>query len=75
MIVGALSVILAFGIPITAIITSHIQKQTKMQQEMLKDRLELEKLKHENYLIETEKMRLELEKIRLENPKDEIKLM
>jgi hypothetical protein len=28
---------------------------------MIKDELELEKLKHENYLIETEKLRLELQ--------------
>ncbi|WP_301335728.1 hypothetical protein [Bacillus sp. FJAT-27445] len=42
---------------------------------MVKDQLELEKLKHENYLIETEKMRLELEKTLLATPKDETKLI
>ena len=42
---------------------------------MLKDELELEKLRHENYLIETEKMKLELEKIKIGSPKDDIKFM
>lgn len=43
---------------------------------MVQDQLELEKLKHQNYLIETEKMRLELEKqIQLEAPKDKTKLI
>ena len=32
-----------------------------------KDMLELEKIKHENYLLETEKLRLELEKMKLTN--------
>ncbi|MFJ7725972.1 hypothetical protein ACIQXV_07385 [Neobacillus sp. NPDC097160] len=62
-----------FGIPIVAILTGHFQKQSKMKANMIKDELELEKLKHENYLIETEKMKLELEKIKLDQPKNEIK--
>lgn len=73
MIVPVISVIMIFGIPIIAILTSHFQKQTKMKAEMIKDELELEKLKHQNYLIETEKMKLELEKIALNQPKDEIR--
>jgi len=59
---GLVAVIMIFGIPIVAIVTTHLQKQSKIKAEMLKDQLELEKLKHENYLIETEKMKLELEK-------------
>lgn len=35
---------------------------------MIKDEIELERLKHENYLLETEKMKLELSK--LESPLD-----
>jgi len=71
---GIIAVILIFGaIPITGIITGHFQSQSKIKAKMLKDELELEKLKHENYLIETEKMKLELEKIKLDQPKDEIK--
>jgi hypothetical protein len=60
---GAISVIMIFSIPIIAIFTNHFQKQAKIQRDMLKDQIELEKLKHANYLIETEKMRLELEKM------------
>jgi hypothetical protein len=60
---GAISVIMIFSIPIIAILTNHFQKQAKIKRDMLKDQIELEKLKHANYLIETEKMRLELEKM------------
>lgn len=55
-----------FSIPIIAIITSHLQKQSKIKNDMLKDELALEKLKHENYLIETEKLKLELEKMKVD---------
>jgi hypothetical protein len=67
---GTITVILVFSIPLVAIITSHFQKQTKMKQEMLKDELELERLKNQNYLIETEKMKLELEKMTIEQKSD-----
>ena len=74
---GTIAVIMVFGIPITAIITGHFQKQSKIKANMLKDELELEKLKHINYLAETEKMKLELEKMRIGtgSPKDEIKFL
>lgn len=68
---GIIAVIMVFSIPIIAIVTSHFQKQAKIKQAMLKDQLELEKLKHENYLIETEKMRLQLEQMSL--PEDKFK--
>ncbi|MEH7480724.1 hypothetical protein V7157_06355 [Neobacillus drentensis] len=72
---GTIAVIMVFGIPITAIITSHFQKQSKIKANMLKDELELEKLKHINYLAETEKMKLELEKMKIGSPKDEMKFL
>jgi len=62
---GTIAVIMIFSIPIIAIITGHFQKQSKIKREMLKDELELEKLKHENYLIETEKIKLELEQMQI----------
>lgn len=65
---GLVAVILFFSIPIIAIVTNHFQIQSKMKHKMIKDELKLEKLKQENYLIETEKMRLELEQ-RLQQPK------
>lgn len=63
---GIIAVIMIFSIPIIAIITSHLQKQSKIKNDMLKDELALEKLKHENYLIETEKLKLELEKMKVD---------
>ncbi len=36
----------------------------KIKSQRVKDELELEKLKHENYLLETDKMRLELEQMK-----------
>ncbi|USK62123.1 hypothetical protein [Peribacillus asahii] len=62
---GTIAVIMIFSIPIITIITGHFQKQSKIKREMLKDELELEKLKHENYLIETEKIKLELEQMQI----------
>ena len=63
---GTIAVIMIFSIPIIAIVTNHFQKQSKVKQEMIKDQIKLEKLKHENYLIETEKMRLQLEQMNQE---------
>jgi hypothetical protein len=65
---GVISVIMVFSIPIIAILTSHSQKQTKLKHRMLIDEIELEKLKQQNYLIETEKMKIELEKMKIEGP-------
>jgi hypothetical protein len=73
MIIGVIAVTLIFGLPIVGIITSHFEKQSKIKHEMIKDQLQLEKLKNENYLIETDKMRLELEKMKIDQPKHEIK--
>jgi hypothetical protein len=69
---GTIAVIMIFSIPIIAILTGHYQKQSKIRFKMVQQELELEKLKHQNYLIETERMRLELEKMKLDEPKDKI---
>ncbi|MGG3448799.1 hypothetical protein [Domibacillus aminovorans] len=71
---GLVAVIMVFTIPIVAIITDHFQKQSKIQRDILKDQLELEKLKHENYVIETERLKLELKQIELHDVKDESNL-
>ncbi|MCM3567151.1 hypothetical protein [Neobacillus mesonae] len=68
--IGLVAIVMTFGIPIVAILGGFSLKKTKLKAEMLKNQLELEKVKHENYLIETEKMRLELEKMKIESPKD-----
>ncbi|MGV3466651.1 MAG: hypothetical protein ACO1OT_15350 [Heyndrickxia sp.] len=58
--------ILALSIPIVAIITDHFEKKAKIKTNFMKEQLELEKLKHENYLLETQKLKLELEKMQIE---------
>jgi hypothetical protein len=70
MLIAIVTVVMIFSIPIIAILTDHFQKSAKYKQAMLKDELELEKLKHENFVIETEKMKLELERMKLDRPKD-----
>ncbi|MFS0638853.1 hypothetical protein AB1K84_23455 [Mesobacillus foraminis] len=69
---GSIAVIMVFSIPIVAIMTSHFQKQAVIKRDMLKDQLELEKIKQENYLIETEKMRLELEQMKRGQNREEV---
>lgn len=69
---GTIAVIMVFSIPIIAILTSHYQKQSKIRFKIVQQELELEKLKHQNFLMETERMKLELEKMKLDEPKDKI---
>ncbi|WRP08638.1 hypothetical protein U9J35_10905 [Rossellomorea aquimaris] len=72
---GTIAVIMIFSIPILGIITDHFQKQSKLKQKMIEDQLELEKLKHENFVIETQKMRLELEQMKLQGPKEKTQIL
>ncbi|TQR20743.1 hypothetical protein [Psychrobacillus vulpis] len=67
---GTIAVILIFSIPILGTITSHFEKKAKINAEVVKDQLELEKLRHENFIIETEKMKLQLEQMKLESSKE-----
>lgn len=64
---GFAAVVLVFCIPITAIITNHFQKLAKLKQGRIKEELQLESLKHENFLLETEKLRLELQIMQKKN--------
>ncbi|MFA1714929.1 hypothetical protein ACIQWQ_23990 [Peribacillus frigoritolerans] len=72
---GIITVVMIFSIPIIAILTSHFEKQSKNKHKMLQVELELEKLKHENFLMETEKMRLELDQMKSEQKRDEPRLL
>ncbi|CAH0300556.1 hypothetical protein ABGT24_09255 [Peribacillus frigoritolerans] len=72
---GIITVVMIFSIPIIAILTSHFEKQSKNKHKMLQVELELEKLKHENFLMETEKMRLELDQMKFEQKRDEPRLL
>ncbi len=65
---GIIAVVMVFSIPIIAIVTSHFQKVATIKRDMVQDELKLEQLRHQNYLMETEKMKLELEKMKLEEP-------
>ncbi|MGD6858235.1 hypothetical protein [Bacillus infantis] len=65
---GLVTVVMIFSIPLVAIVTNHFQSLAKTKVKIVEKELELEKLKHENYLIETQKMRIELEKMKLEGP-------
>ncbi|MBT2581316.1 hypothetical protein [Planococcus sp. ISL-109] len=64
---GLVAVIMIFSIPLVAILSDFVLKQKKMKQKTLQMELELEKLKHDNYVIETQKLRLELEQMKLQD--------
>lgn len=66
---GLIAVVMIFSIPLLGILTSHFQTQTKLKNKMIESEIELEKLKHENFVIETQKMRLQLEQLKLEDAK------
>ncbi|MCZ2257887.1 hypothetical protein [Sporosarcina sp. G11-34] len=57
---------LVMAVPITAIITDHKRRMAKIRGESIREEIELEKLKQQNFIIETEKMKLELEKMKLD---------
>lgn len=64
---GLVAVIMVFSIPLVAIWTDYLTKKKEMHQRALETELELEKLKHDNYVIETQKLRLELEQMKLDD--------
>ncbi|GER70904.1 hypothetical protein BpJC7_22070 [Weizmannia acidilactici] len=68
---GMVTVVLIFSVPIIAVITNFFKDRQKIKLQVLEKELELEKLKNENFLLETEKMKLELQKMELDRPKEE----
>ncbi|MBS4198105.1 hypothetical protein KHA93_00325 [Bacillus sp. FJAT-49732] len=60
------------SIPILGIITDHLRSSANIKGKFIQDQLELEKMKHQNYLLETEKLKLELERMQLESSKEEV---
>jgi len=64
LVLGIVTVVMV--VPIVAILTEHKQKAAKISVELIREEIELEKLKQQNFIIETEKMKLELEKMRLD---------
>lgn len=63
---GTLTIIMIFSIPLVAIIGGYWLKHSEMKHQWIEKEQELEKIKHENFILETEKLRLELEKMKLE---------
>ncbi|MEK5037797.1 hypothetical protein [Sporosarcina sp. FSL K6-3457] len=64
---GAIIIVaIVMTIPITAIITDHNRRVVKLKAEFIRDEIELEKLKQQNFIVETEKMKLELERMKLD---------
>lgn len=59
--IGLVAVVMVFSIPLTAIWTTHLRKSQKVKLIIVKDEIELEKLKYNNFLLETEKMRIDLQ--------------
>ncbi|WP_026584126.1 hypothetical protein [Bacillus sp. J33] len=72
---GTIAVVMIFSIPIISILTFHKQRLAKIKHNMIKDEITLEKLKQENFLLETEKMKLELEQMKLESTQDKTKII
>ena len=66
MLTAVLIVGIVMSVPITAIITDHNRRIVKIKAEIVRDEIELEKLKQQNFIVETEKMKLELEKMKLD---------
>lgn len=63
--VGLIAVVMGLSIPLSAVVLNHVRGNQNLKAKMLKDELELERLKHENFVAETEKMRLELQQMQL----------
>ena len=59
--IGIVAVVMVFSIPLSAIWTTHLRKTRKEKALIVKDEIELEKLKYDNFILETEKMRIELQ--------------
>ena len=53
---GTIAVIMIFSIPIIAIVSDHLKSNTKQKAKMLATELEIEKVKQQNFIAETEKV-------------------
>lgn len=72
---GVIAIVMIFSIPLTAIITTHFRSLAKIKKQAIESEIELEKLKHENYVIETQKLRIELEQLKLEDARKDQQLL
>ena len=61
MFIATIAILAGCAIPITAIVTSHLRGQKKIQVQLLEKEIELEKARLLVFEKETEKLQLELE--------------
>lgn len=59
--IGLIAVVMIFSIPLSAIWSTHLRKSQNIRAQIVKDEIELEKLKYDNFLLETERMRIDLQ--------------
>ncbi|AOV07145.1 hypothetical protein [Sporosarcina ureilytica] len=71
---GIIIVGMVMAIPITAILTDHKRRIARIQQDIVQEQIELEKIKQKNFIIETEKMKIELEQMKLEHHSEQKEL-
>ncbi|HLU22997.1 hypothetical protein [Lederbergia graminis] len=64
--------VMVCSVPIIAIITDHMRSSAQIKGQFIQDQLELERIKQQNYLLETEKMKLELERMQIESSKEDV---
>ncbi|ETT87398.1 hypothetical protein MKZ08_20370 [Viridibacillus sp. FSL R5-0477] len=60
--------IFAMLIPIVAISSKAFNDRLRIKHSILKDEIELEKLKQQSFIAETERLRLEIEQVRSSSP-------
>lgn len=59
--IGLVAVLMGLSIPLSAIWTTHLRKSQQVRVQIVKDEIELERLKYDNFILETEKLRLDLQ--------------
>ena len=59
--IGIIAIVIGGSIPITAIITAHMRSKERIKLQLMKEEIELEKIRLKGYEQETEKLRLELQ--------------
>lgn len=59
--IAIIAIVIGGSIPITAIITAHMRSKERIKLQLMKEEIELERIRLKGYEQETEKLRLELQ--------------
>jgi len=59
--IAILAICIGGAIPITAIVTAHMRSKERIKLQLMKEEIELERIRLKGYEKETEKLRLELQ--------------